>query len=104
MEMLGLDGEDAQSKNKDNMKGHNQQKLVCALRSRAGSGGGRLKAAMRLSKGLGSLQLSLAWTLALPQGGTPGVQGGSSGGGWGWLGGHWSSQLGRPPCCTLPCP
>lgn len=40
-------------------------------------GGGRLKVAVRLSKGLGPFQLSLARTLALPHGGTSGVRGGA---------------------------
>lgn len=98
---MGSGGEDAQSESKDNEKYQNQQKPVSVSEVKGGQSGGRLRVAVRLSKGPGLPPAALSHGCSSPTQVAPGCVWGHWEGTCGWLGGRWSSRLGRPPCCTL---
>lgn len=97
---IGSGGEDAQSKNKRVKRIRTEETGECVSEVKGGSVGRRLRVVIRLSTGPGLPPAGLGRGSRSPTQVAPRC-GGSLGGACGWLGGQWSSQLGRPPCCTL---
>lgn len=98
-ETLGLERKMHRAKIKT-MRNTRINRNRCVPKSRAGSVGERLRVPVRLSKGLGLPPAELGHRSSSPTQMAPSVWGHREGA-CGWLGGQWSSELGRPPRCTL---